>query len=355
MALDLQDDVSQSEKKNRKSPLFWAAWVTAALLLVALLTVGGVFFWYKQSLAPKDPNAHIKIHFMVTPGQSNTVIAKELERKGLIQNAKSLEWYLRFEKPGRVLQSGRYALSPRWSSEQIIKHLEEGKTDVLRITIYPGNTTKDIKKTLKKYGYAESEIESALSAPYNHPLLADRPAGHDLEGYIFPETFEINSGETLKVFLQRDFDTLYNRLKSDGMIEKFRSRNLNLHQALTLASIIQMETSDFEEQKKAAQVFYKRLASDMKLETDPTFIYAAEKLGVEPTVSVNSPYNTRLHKGLPPGPIANMNYSALQAVAEPAATDFLYFVAGDNGVTHFSYTLEEHEANVQKYCRELCN
>ncbi len=93
----------------------------------------------------------------------------------------------------------------------------------------------------------------------------------------------------------------------------------------------------------------------MKLESDTTFIYAAEKLGIEPRVDIDSPYNTRLHAGLPPGPIANMEYSALQAVAQPTSHDFLYFVAGDDGVIYYSHTLEEHEVFVQKYCHKLCN
>ena len=354
MALDLQNNASQQEDTKRHH---WTRplQVSISIVLVIVVTVISMFFLYKQNLTPKDPHAHIKIYFEVTPGQSNTVIAKELQRKKIIKSAKSLEWYLRFEKPGKILQSGRYALSPSWSAEKIIDHLEKGKTDKLKITFYPGNTLKDIKKTLQKHGYEITEIESAFKATYTHPLLATRPANQDLEGYIFPETFEINSGDKLDILFKKDFDTLYNKLKADGLIDKFKAHGFSIHQALTLASIIQKETSEPEDQKKAAQVFYKRLGSDMKIESDVTFMYGAQKLGVDPRVDLDSPYNTRLNKGLPPGPIANMNYSALQAVAEPASSDFLYFVAGDNGMTYFSHTFEEHEANIQKYCHKLCN
>ena len=153
---------------------------------------------------------------------------------------------------------------------------------------------------------------------------------------------------------QRSMDTLYTKLQKDNLIEKFSTRKLTIHQALTMASIIQKEASDPTDQKQIAQVFFSRLDKGMKLETDPTFIYAAEKLGVPPSVSVDSPYNTRKYPGLPPGPIGNMNYSALEAVAYPASGDFLYFVAGDDGTTHFSHTLQEHEAATAKYCKKNC-
>ncbi len=341
--------------QNNKQAWLWASRVGALLAILLIFTATYLFFWYKQSLTPKDPAAETKVHLTVDKGESVGDIAREMEQKGIIKNALSFEWYIRIERPSSVLQAGRYALSPKLTAEEIVKHLESGKTDLFMVTILPGSTLADIKNGFKKYGYSSKEIDKALRASYAHRLLADRPSGHDLEGYIFPETFEMQSSASLESLLQRDFDTLYDRLQASGLVEKFKARGLNLHQALTLASIIQKETSLPSDQQKAAQVFYKRLALDMKLETDPTFIYGAKKLGVEPSVAVESPYNTRLHKGLPPGPIANMEYSALQAVAEPAVTDFLYFVAGDDGTNYFSYTLEEHEANVQKYCHKLCN
>ncbi|MGI8634872.1 MAG: endolytic transglycosylase MltG, partial [Segetibacter sp.] len=96
------------------------------------------------------------------------------------------------------------------------------------------------------------------------------------------------------------------------------------------------------------------LKNGMKLESDPTFKFAARQLGVEPSIHLESPYNTRLHKGLPPGPISNTSYSALTAVARPAKGDDLYFVAGDDGTVYFSKTFQEHQAKVKKYCHKLC-
>lgn len=353
MAPESQGIPPATTRKNL--PEKWIKWIVVALVLGIIVLFVAILFWYKQGLEPRDPQDRQKIHITVKSGDTVGDIARQLEQKGIIKNALALEWYLKLEQSGHGLQAGRYALSPSLSVQKIVTHLEEGKTDLFMITILPGKTLAEIEKSLREYGYSSDEIDKALNANYTHPLLKDRPRGHDLEGYIFPESYEMQSTATLQSLFVRDFDTLYGRLKADGLIDQFKARGLNLHQALTLASIVQKETSLPADQKKVAQVMYKRLGMDMKLETDPTFIYAAEKLGVEPSITVDSPYNTRLHKGLPPGPISNMEYTALQAVARPATTDYLYFVAGDDGTNYFSYTFEEHESNVQKYCHKLCN
>lgn len=329
--------------------------ILAVIALLSLIAGAGVFYWYKRQLEAQNPQASTSVHFTIEKGEVTNAVAEMLEEKRVIKNALAFEWYLRFERPGVIIQSGRYAIKPRLTTPQIVDTLQKGKTNLFNITILPGYTLTDIKKSLIKYSYSAKEVDTAFAASYDHPLLASRPAGHDLEGYIFPESFEIQGDTTLPSLLRRDFDTLYSRLKDGGLLDKFAARGLNLHQALTMASIIQKETSSPEDQKKVAQVLYKRLGMNMKLEVDPTFIYGAKKLGVEPSVSVESPYNTRLHEGLPPGPIANMNFPALEAVANPAATDFLYFVAGDNGKSYFSHTLEEHQDNVKRYCHKLCD
>jgi len=332
----------------------WAVGIGILILVILGVSFFSIFSWYKVSLSPVNKKSTHKVRVQIKAGESTPIIAKKLQKEGIIRNAAALEWYLKLERPQVTLQAGRYAISPTLSVQEIVKHLEGGKTDLFMITILPGSTLEDIKKTFQEYGFSEAEITTALKATYNLPLLADRPKGADLEGYIFPETFEMQSDNNLKSLLQRDFETLYSHLQRDGLIEQFKKRGLNLHQALTMASIVQKEASGPEDQRKIAQVFYKRLAMGMKLETDPTFMYAAKKLGVEPRITIDSPYNTRLYPGLPPGPIGNMNYSALQAVANPASTDFLYFVAGDDGTNYFSHTLEEHEDNTHKYCHKLC-
>ncbi len=137
--------------------------------------------------------------------------------------------------------------------------------------------------------------------------------------------------------------------------EAFSRQGLTVHQAVTLGSIIEQEVSNEPDRAQVAQVFLKRYKSDISLGSDPTAFYGAIKDGKEPSVGYDSPYNTRIYKGLPPGPIGNVSESSLNAVANPAGTDWLYFVAGDDGKTHFSKTLEEHEELTRRYCTKLCN
>jgi UPF0755 protein len=131
-------------------------------------------------------------------------------------------------------------------------------------------------------------------------------------------------------------------------------RGLSMHEGIILASIVEQEVSTPEDRAKVAQVFYNRMKRGMLLQSDVTAFYGAHILGVSPSTHVDSPYNTYVHPGLPVGPISNVSATSLQAVANPANSDYLYFVAGDDGTTYFSHTQAEHEALVRQYCIKLC-
>jgi UPF0755 protein len=134
----------------------------------------------------------------------------------------------------------------------------------------------------------------------------------------------------------------------------FAQQGLSTYEGLVLASVVEQEVSHATDRAMAAQVFIKRLRIGMSLGSDVTALYGAHLAGKTGSLTYDSPYNTLLHKGLPPTPISNVSDSSLQAVAHPASTDYLFFVAGDDGVTHFTNTAEEHEAAAQKYCHKLC-
>ncbi len=341
-------------KKLYQKPWFWVVAIGGTLLVILSLVITVFSLWYYQALQPVNTKDTQNIRFVIKKGEGNAQIAQNLEDAKAIRSSTAMVLYLKLANKPASLQAGTYIISSSYSVEKIISHLESGKTDLFNVTILPGRTLAELKKDLSKYGYTSEEVYTALAAKYDSPLLADKPADADLEGYIYPETFEIEAGGDLQSLFQRSFDTLYTRLQQDGMIDKFKARNLNIHQALTLASIIQKEASDPRDQPQIAQVFYKRIQDGMKLESDVTFHYAAKKLGVPPRVDLVSPYNTRLVGGLPPTPISNMNYSALQAVANPASGDYVYFIAGDDGKIYYAYTFEQHEENIKKHCQKLC-
>lgn len=341
-------------KKAHQKPWFWVLAIGGGVVAIIITALLAFFVWYQQSIQPIDSASKQSIRFVIKSGEGNAQIAQNLEDAHIIRSSTAMVLYLKLSNRPASLQAGTYVISPSYSVEKIINHLENGNTDLFNVTISPGRTLSEIKKDLSKYGYTSEEVNTALKANYSSPLLADKPAEADLEGYIFPETFEMSGTGDLESLFQRSFDALYARLQKDGLIEKFKAKGLNIHQAMTLASIIQEEASDPTDQPQIAQVFFTRIEKGMKLESDVTFHYAAKKLGVTPRVDLQSPYNTRLVGGLPPTPISNMNYSAIQAVANPSPGDYVYFIAGDNGVIYYGRTFEEHQENIQKHCQKLC-
>jgi UPF0755 protein len=224
-----------------------------------------------------------------------------------------------------------------------------------------------IKYRLRQAGFSDAQITAALNKTYQGPVFDAKPAGTSLEGYIYGETYYVDTDATAEQVLQMTFDQMYKDLQANGLPQKFANQGLTMYEAITLASIVQRElncegkpTEERKErcygyQRTIAQIFLKRLKEGGMLGSDVTFIYAADMLGVAPTVDIDSPYNTRIHAGLPPGPIAAPGLLALKAVGNPTDTDYYFFIAGDDGLIYFAKDLAGHEANIKNHCQQLCN
>lgn len=343
--------VIASKPHRLKKILLWAAGV---LLFGIVAAAVGVYVWYTQALQPVNINDKSQVRIEIQAGSSPGDIGGLLEDKKLIRSQQAFDIYTRLSDTRSKLQAGTYNLSPSESTEAIVSHLVSGRVDKMTITFLPGATLAENRKVLIEAGYAETEVDAALNKRYDHPLFQDKPAETDLEGYIWGETYTFGSGTSVEVILITTFDHYYEVLTEEKLIEGFKQQHLNLFEGITLASIIQREVPTATDQKQVAQVFYKRLAIDMQLGSDVTYQYAAKKLGVTPSPELDSPYNTRKFAGLPPGPIATPGKTALLAVANPAPGDYLYFLSGDDNVTYFARTSEEHEANIQNYCHVKC-
>jgi UPF0755 protein len=337
-------------KKSRK----WLWWVAIPGALLAILVAGAItaLAWYNDALKSKSTD-ETPVTIQIESGASIDQVATELEQKGIIKSALAFSVYMKLGNRD-VIKTGSYLLAPNQSVEEIVSWLNEGRVSTRRVTILPGQTLKQIRATLIEDGFSEAAVDAALKKTYDHKLLANKPDDATLEGYIFPETYFVTTDSTPEQLLIRTFDEFEKKIEENGLRAKLRARGFDLYEGITLASIVGKEVAKPDEQKQVAQVFETRLERDMMLGSDPTYQYAADMLGVERAVNIDSPYNTRIHKGLPPGPIANFNLSALIAVGDPAPGDYLFFVAGDDGVTHFSHTFEEHQQKVQKYCQKLC-
>ena len=337
---------------RRKRQTLWISMVGIAVFIVGVMA--SMLVWYGWALSPPS-NDKSQIRLIVKSGETAAMIADRLKDAGLIRSELAFHIYTELTGTRTKLQAGGYVLSRNQSLSSIVDHITTGKTDVFDLTISPGLTLQGLREQFANYGYSDAEINEAFSAQYKHPLLASKPASATLEGYIYPETYNVGVEQPLSSLLVRSFNELYQLITEKKYLDQYTQRGLTIHEAITLASIVQKEVSGPVDQKQVAQVFLSRIDQGIMLGSDVTFIYAAKQLGVTPTVDIDSPYNTRRYSGLPPGPIANMNPSALEAIAFPASGDFLYFVAGDDGKTYFSRTEDEHNANVAKHCKKLCN
>ena len=345
--------------------------VVAAIIALVGLGFAGSAWWYNQQLQPVDVSNEEKVRIDIGDGASASQIAATLKEKKAIKNETAFMVYVRLHGVGGQFQKGVYSVSPSQNIKEIVLHLTSGRPDERSITFFPGavlrdtTTTPEAKKTdvttvLKRAGFSESEITKALTATYDSPVLKDKPADADLEGYIYGDTYFISVDATPEQIIQRAIDEMASVVAKNNLEQKFATRNLTLYQGITLASIVQRESigcpgkTVCEDQQQIASVFFNRLAQNMPLGSDVTYHYAADKQGVARDYTLNSPYNTRIHPGLPPGPIATPGVSALNAVADPAQTDYLYFLSGDDDVTYFGRTNDEHEANIRSHCAEKC-
>ncbi|HXH04927.1 MAG TPA: endolytic transglycosylase MltG [Candidatus Nitrosotenuis sp.] len=328
-----------------------------AISLVAVLTLlVAVIGAYQWSLTAINKSSTDEVRVVIESGDSARMIADKLYGADLIKSKFSFHVYTELTRTRDNLQAGGYTLSQSLSVADIVDHMSTGRSDEFDVSIIPGLTLKqqyddELEGSFAEQGFSADEISRALGATYDSPLFAQKPAGTSLEGYIYPDTYRIAANGDLSTVLDKSFEEFYRVIQENNIEQALAQKQLTLHEGLTLASIVQKEVSDEQDQRQVAQVFYSRIADDIALGSDVTFLYAAELMGVEPKIGLDSPYNTRKYKGLPPGPIANFNLSALKAVADPAPGEFLYFVADPEGNTYYARTLEEHEANVERYNR----
>lgn len=342
-------------KSKRKLPVRLLTIVSiTALVLFGVLGFAAVQY-RNNNLKPVSSN-QTTITITIPTGSSLSDVTTLLKKNGLIRNEWVFKQYVRSKGLQDSILAGTYALKPSQSVSEIVGILTEGRVENMLVTIKPGQRIDQIKQTFINAGFSVKETEAAFEpAQYEgHPALVDKPRNASLEGYLYPESFQKDGTTKATQIITSSLDEMQKRLTPE-LRAQFAKKGLSVYQGITLASIIEKEVSVISDKALVSQVFYKRLSMDMGLESDPTAFYGAIIAGQEPSLRYDSPYNTYLVKGLPPGPISNVTQESLSAAANPANTDWLFFVAGDDGKTYFSKTLPEHEANIDKYCKKLCN
>jgi UPF0755 protein len=317
-------------------------------LLVFLLLLGlgaGAGAWLV--LTPYGPETATFV--TIAPGSTATRIGRQLESAGVVRSRYAFDlvrWY-RYRK----LQAGTYKFDHPAPVSEVYSRIARGDVYTIALTIPEGSNIFDIASRVELAGLGTRQgfLQAAMSQT---DLVADLdPGAKTLEGYLFPDTYRFSPTATANQQVA-------------AMVKRFRLAAVelglgeNLHQVVTIASLVERETAVDSERPLVASVFENRIAKNIPLRTDPSVIYGLELAGqwrgaiYESDLTRNTPYNTYLHAGLPPGPVCNPGVPSLRAAMNPPKTDYLYFVAAGmdaQGHSLFAATLDEHNRNVANY------
>ena len=333
--------------------------VFAALLLIALLAAAaaGGYIWYSIE-KPFGTIPADGVYVTIPHGASRRTAGRLLEQGGVIRSAVAFEIYAR-RHPKRTLEAGDYFFDRPLSGKDVFWKLANGEVYEQAFTVKEGDTIFDIAQNLETAKYMPAD--DFLKAARDPGLIEDLfPDARTLEGFLFPATYNLPRHATapeLTAMMVHKFREAVTRLGANRMNESEPGEPLG--SIVTMASLVERETPKPEERPLIAGVFTNRLAKNMMLQCDPTVIYALQQEGkYNGTLTLrdlrtDSPYNTYVNRGLPPGPIGNPGEVALEAAMHPAETTYLYFVANTQGGHFFASTLAEHSKNVAKYHRLL--
>lgn len=341
------------------------------LALILIFVVGSIsgYIYIKSSLKPADPDNTEKIDVDIPMGSSASNIAKILKENEMIKNALTFRLYVKFKNVSDF-QAGEYKFTKSMSVDEILESLERGrviKDPVYSITIPEGKNIQEIAEILAEHLPIEEEafldkvndpdyIETLIDA-YPELLtedILDSEIRAPLEGYLYAATYDFYYEDTE---IEEVVDKMLTKTQEviEPYLDDIEDHDLSVHEGVTFASLVEKEASKEEQRNKIAGLFYNRLGEGMKLQTDPTVLYALEEHKgkvLEEDLEVDSPYNTYQVDTLPVGPISNFAESSLEATVEPEDSDYLYFLHDKEGDIHFSETYDEHIEEKEKYIDE---
>jgi UPF0755 protein len=326
-----------------------AAAIVAAVLVLAVALWAGA----RIVLAPVDPDGTERV-VVIRRGTTTSEIGKQLQDAGLVRSAFHFTLAARIRRAAHSLREGEYRFSPSMPLLRIVDVLARGEVVLHPVTIPEGFTADQVARTLARAGLGDANRLRALvrsgAGQFEYNFL-EGASGGSLEGYLFPDTYLLprflDEREVVRRFLAEFARTAVPLWRGAGMPR-------SLHEIVTVASIVEREAQVPGDRELIAGVIYNRLARGWRLEVDATVLYALgehKAIVTYEDLKVDSPYNTYLHAGLPPGPIANPGVGAIRAALHPARTEFFFYVARPDGSHAFSRTLSEHLSNVRRYRR----
>jgi UPF0755 protein len=358
--LDREEFVVDDVEEERSG----GAWkvVLITVLVVFLLIAGaalGLYFYITQSLKPVAAGKE-EIVITIPKGASSAEIGEILHEKGLIRNATVFKYYVRYKGIASQLQAGDYRFTPGMSVDALLDKMVNGDVyvETFTFTIPEGFTVIQIADLLAEKGLVNKEkfLKEVNEGKFDYDFIKAIPADpnrkYRLEGYLFPETYEMKKGATEHEIIDRMLSQFDKVFKEEWKAE-LNKRKMTIDQAVTLASIVEREAVLNEERPVIAGVFYNRMEEGWKLQSCATIQFILGKQRDVITykdLEVESPYNTYINSGLPPGPIASPGQASLQAVVYPENHDYFFFVTKKDGSDghFFSKTFAEHKKNNAK-------
>lgn len=326
--------------------------LSTILILSTLVAFGGigVLFGIYLSKGSSPGDGEVSIEYELMRGVGAQRVSKDLSAEGIIKDPEFFKLMLRFTGNSGALKTGVYELNDGMSAWQVMNVLTEGKVRMLSVTIPEGYTNRQIGDVFKQKGLVASR-EEFLELASDHRLLAkyNIPA-QSSEGYLFPDTYMVPlgyTGDKLIEIMVRQFFAVLKEASDDTKLSP-----TELHKEVILASIIEREAAHSSELPMMAQVFKNRLQKRMRLESCATVQYIFDKPKkrlFDKDINTQHPYNTYLHRGLPPGPVSNPGKKALHATFHPTPTENLFFVLKEDGSHHFSPTFKEHLAAKKEF------
>ena len=347
-------------------------WTFVSVVLLVSLT--GLAYWdytvYMSNPISNDRKRQIKV--VIPQGSTLTQVANILRDREIVNSPTYFRLYLLINDVADQVKAGVYHFSSASTPNDVAMELIDGpRTPFVTVTIKEGYNVWQVAAALAEAGLAEEEEVLALLKDSEFAQRAGVPVGHGtgqlvspLEGFIFPETYYVEPGQSLERVVLRmvqQYQTEIRNAKKKHLAqysELLEEVGLTDHDIVTLASMIERETALPHEKRLIASVFLNRLRKQMLFQTDPTLTYTEERRGAPPTPAdrknKDNPYNTYVHKGFPPGPICNPGRDSLEAAVAPAGTAFLFFVAKRDGTGghHFTTNYEDHKRAVKKYLKK---
>lgn len=341
---DLYQALEKKVKRRRRHNQL----IFLAVIIFLIILIFRYWFSVYQPVDPDDKNFN---YFTVNTGQSLSVVADELANKGFINNPRLfLIWHrLKFDSK---IQAGTYRLSPSLSAITIMEKLYSGDIYKQNITFGDSASIEQMAKRWQEAGFGSADDFLNNAKIFASTIDLDGTTINSLNGFLIPATYSVGYPADSMPLLRQMYDAWqvnlypqYKKLNTNPLLV-----NYSIPELVTLASIVEKEASDYQQQTVIASIFLHRLAINMPLQSDPTVIYATGNTAISALdLQYDSPFNTYLYSGLPPSAIANVRSQTILALLNAKETDELYFIADKNAELRTATTYDEHLNNIDKY------